>query len=81
MSGNGRYVVFTSEADNLVPDTNGSADVFRADLQTGALVRISTPQSAADSWDIAVSADGLTTAFVGIVEDVREVYVNTVAQP
>ena len=36
VSADGRYVVFTSTADNLVAgDTNGEPDVFRKDLQTG----------------------------------------------
>jgi hypothetical protein len=43
ISGDGRYVVFTSGANNLVPnDTNNTADVFRRDMQTGAIVRAST---------------------------------------
>ena len=34
LSAGGRYVVFTSEASNLVAgDTNGVADVFRRDLK------------------------------------------------
>ena len=42
VSGNGRYVAFTSAATNLVPgDTNGSWDVFVKDRQTGATVRVS----------------------------------------
>ncbi|MEQ9500849.1 MAG: hypothetical protein RIT81_28520 [Deltaproteobacteria bacterium] len=42
ISGNGRYVVFRSVANNLVAgDTNVVEDVFRYDLMTGALVRVS----------------------------------------
>jgi Tol biopolymer transport system component len=38
----GRYVAFTSDASNLVAnDTNGIADVFRRDLQTGTTVLVS----------------------------------------
>ena len=41
ISGNGRYVLFYSEASNLVPgDTNGSADVFLRDRKTGRTRRI-----------------------------------------
>jgi len=37
LSADGRYVAFTSEASNLVAgDTNGAADVFVHDRQTGA---------------------------------------------
>lgn len=45
ISGDGRFVTFTSSASNLVPnDTNGSSDVFVRDLETGTteLVSIST---------------------------------------
>ena len=46
ISANGRYVVFVSNATNLVPmaDTNGFADVFVRDLQTGvtSLVSVSS---------------------------------------
>ena len=43
ISADGRYVVFESVASNLVAgDTNGARDVFRKDLQTGELVRVST---------------------------------------
>jgi hypothetical protein len=37
----GRYVFFTSDASNLVPnDTNGATDVFRHDTRTGATERV-----------------------------------------
>ncbi|MBD0672663.1 PD40 domain-containing protein [Streptomyces sp. CBMA156] len=42
MTGDGRWVYFHSEADNLVPgDTNGVRDVFRRDLWTGRIERVS----------------------------------------
>jgi Tol biopolymer transport system component len=42
ISGNGRYVAFTSSADNLVPgDTNGKQDVFLRDLFTGTTTLVS----------------------------------------
>ena len=42
ISADGRYVVFDSHADNLVPgDTNGMDDVFLHDMQTGITARIS----------------------------------------
>lgn len=42
ISGDGRYVAFTSLASNLVADdTNGVADVFVHDMQTGTTVRAS----------------------------------------
>jgi Tol biopolymer transport system component len=42
ISGNGRYVVFTSGADNLVArDTNRTSDVFVRDLQAGTTTLLS----------------------------------------
>jgi len=42
ISGDGRFVVFTSYASNLVAgDTNGVADVFVKDLHTGAIALVS----------------------------------------
>ncbi|MCB1061470.1 MAG: PD40 domain-containing protein [Verrucomicrobiae bacterium] len=39
----GRYVLFSSTASNLVPDdTNGEVDLFLKDLQTGAISRVNT---------------------------------------
>ena len=69
ISADGRYVVFESYASNLVPgDTNGSEDVFRKDLQTGHIVRISTSASGDQgnqgSSDPSLSADGRYAAFV-----------------
>lgn len=42
ISGNGQYVIFESRASNLVPnDTNGAVDVFRKNIATGAIQRVS----------------------------------------
>ena len=42
LSDDGRYVAFSSSATNLVSgDTNGNADVFVHDLQTGTTTRVS----------------------------------------
>lgn len=42
VSGNGRYITFTSNASNLVPaDSNGQSDIFRYDRDTGQFERIS----------------------------------------
>jgi flagellin-like hook-associated protein FlgL len=50
MSPDGRFVAFSSNATNLVPgDTNGQADIFLKDLQTGAVSRISTDASGAQA--------------------------------
>jgi Tol biopolymer transport system component len=68
LSEDGRYVAFTSEADNLVSgDTNGRADVFLRDRATGTTIRASVAfggaQGDAESFDPALSADGRYVAF------------------
>lgn len=70
LSGNGRYAVFVSTATNLVAnDANGAkADVFRKDLQTGAVEVVSlTPagQQGDESvpGDPSISYDGTRVAF------------------
>jgi Tol biopolymer transport system component len=73
----GRFVVFSSAADNLVAgDTNGSADVFIHDRLTGTTERVSVDSSGAqghgDSGDYtpsAVSADGNVVAFESAAAD------------
>ena len=62
-SGDGRYVVFSSLADNLVPgDTNGFMDVFVLDRTTGNVERVSVGtggvQSNGPSDYADISADG-----------------------
>jgi Tol biopolymer transport system component len=68
LSADGRYVVFISSATNLVEgDTNGAADVFRHDRQTGVTVRVSVDsneiQANDDSHHPTVSSDGRYVAF------------------
>ncbi|MBP2227849.1 Tol biopolymer transport system component/Ca2+-binding RTX toxin-like protein [Azospirillum agricola] len=68
LSQDGRYVVFTSSASNLVAgDTNGQSDVFVKDMQTGAIVRASTASDGTQGNDRStlgsVSADGRFVAF------------------
>ena len=46
LSRNGRYLVFASEATNLLGpglDTNNARDTFRYDVQTGAIIRVNVP--------------------------------------
>ncbi|MBL8398610.1 MAG: PD40 domain-containing protein, partial [Candidatus Accumulibacter sp.] len=62
-STDGRYVLFTSEASNLVAgDSNGVTDVFVKDLQSGAIQRVSTDALGGEangySYSIQFSADG-----------------------
>ena len=68
ISPNGRYVVFESEATNLVAgDTNGQEDVFVRDLVGGTTTRVSVRSDAtqgnAGSYDGSISADGRYVAF------------------
>ncbi|MBI4571356.1 MAG: PD40 domain-containing protein [Chloroflexi bacterium] len=68
ISGDGRYVVFSSDATNLVPaDVNDSDDIFVHDRQTGATERISVAINGgdgdADSITPAISADGRYVVF------------------
>jgi Tol biopolymer transport system component len=68
LSGDGRFVVFTSEASNLVPgDTNASSDVFIHDRQDGTTTRISVASGGSEAWgdsrSPAVNADGTLVVF------------------
>lgn len=68
VSDDGRYVAFSSEADNLVEsDVNNKWDVFVRDRETGTttLVSISSSgeQGDVDSYDPNISADGRYVSF------------------
>ncbi len=68
ISGNGRFVAFSSFATNLVrKDRNESADVFLRDLRKRKTTRISVgPKSAqanGDSYQPSISASGKSVAF------------------
>lgn len=63
VSADGRFVAFRSAAANLVAgDTNGLADIFVKDLQTGAIARVSAPAggqaNGAAGGGVAISAGG-----------------------
>ncbi len=70
VSGNGQFVAFASDATNLVTgDTNGTTDVFVADLATSpptvTLVSVATggTQSNGSSFNPSISYDGRYIAF------------------
>lgn len=68
ISADGRYVAFQSYAKNLVPgDTNGRADVFVHDRETGKTVRVSVASDGAEgnegSLAPTISADGRYVVF------------------
>ena len=74
ISADGRYVAFTSDAQNLVTDdTNDSLDVFVRDLATGRtkLVSRGTDGTPArdHSYDASISADGGHVAFTSQADD------------
>ncbi len=68
LSGNGRFVAFESESNDLVPgDTNGVVDVFVKDRMTGAITRLSVSTDGAEgnspAVNAAISRDGRFVAF------------------
>ncbi|UCG88703.1 MAG: PKD domain-containing protein, partial [Gemmatimonadota bacterium] len=68
ISGNGRYVAFSSLASNLAAlDDNAAFDVFVHDRQTGQTERVSVAtdgtQGDENSWNPAISSDGRYVAF------------------
>ncbi|MCB9112600.1 MAG: PD40 domain-containing protein [Anaerolineales bacterium] len=63
ISGDGRFVVFDSEADNLVPnDTNGAGDIFVRDMQLGTTTGV-TVSGNAGGFDGSISLDGRFVVF------------------
>ena len=70
LSGDGRWVVFESNATNLVAgaDVNGSgSDIFLADLETTTLTRVgvdSAGRQFARAFSARISADGRLVVFV-----------------
>jgi tricorn protease-like protein len=68
ISGDGRFVAFSSYASNLVPgDTNATSDVFVHDRRTGQTTRVSVDsdgvQGNAQSGTPSISTDGRFVAF------------------
>lgn len=68
ISANGRYVSFTSTANNLVSGDAGNTDIFVKDLQTGELKRVSTSSNSTaannNSSLSMISSDGNYVAFL-----------------
>ncbi|WP_112663209.1 PD40 domain-containing protein [Microvirga flavescens] len=68
ISADNRYVVFASDASDLVVnDTNESIDIFRKDMVTGDIIRVSTSSTGGQaddgSFGSAVSGDGRYVTF------------------
>lgn len=69
ISADGRFVIFESDATNLISgDTNDRTDIYRKDMLTGAIERVSTAsdgsQANDDSYNATVSDDGRFVLFV-----------------
>ncbi len=69
ISANGRFVAFSSDADNLVAgDANDASDVFVHDLQTGTTIRAGLADDGSEppggSVDPSISSDGSRVAFI-----------------
>ena len=70
LSGDGRFVVFASDASNLVAgDTNGSTDVFVRDLAGAVTTRVSL---AAEDGLERTGASGDLSGFMGRQFDVSD---------
>lgn len=74
VSNDGRHVAFVSTASNLVVgDTNGKTDVFRKDLTTGAVVRVSVGAGATQGNSGANSGrirfDGMAVVFSSLASN------------
>ncbi len=80
VSADGRFVVFSSGDDSLVPDDDNSAtNVFRLDRNTGEVTQVNRatdggqPSALSESTSPSVSADGQTVEFTstatGLVAD------------
>lgn len=68
LSGNGRFVVYRSEANNLVPnDNNGMADIFVHDLQAQSTERVNLGlggrETNGKTYEATISDDGRYVAF------------------
>jgi Tol biopolymer transport system component len=75
ISSDGRYVVFTSDADNLVAnDTNDAGDVFVRDRVARTTRRVSlsatSAQVSGESFDASISDDGRYVAFTSDARNV-----------
>ncbi len=65
VSGDGRYVIFTSAATNLLPnDTNGVPDVFLLDRTSGSLTLVSRGTDGASNGDSFVPVFSDDSSFI-----------------
>jgi Tol biopolymer transport system component len=74
ISSNSQYLVFASEADNLVPnDTNACRDIFARNLTAGTTLLVSVATNGASGEDLSsqptLSPDGRYVAFASKADD------------
>ena len=74
ISGDGLFVVFQSDATNLVAgDSNGETDIFVYDLTAGSLERVSLTNGGAQGNDVSlnasISSDGRYVAFESLASN------------
>ena len=73
ISSDGRYVAFESNSTDLLPAPTANTQIFRKDLQTGAIVLCSSnaagTQGNAGSTNASITADGRYVAFESIATD------------
>ncbi len=84
ISADGRYVVFESEASNLVAnDDNGLPDVFLKDVRSGAIFRLGTSADVLEtdgaSLQPTLSADGRVLAFTSLAANLGPTDANDLA--
>lgn len=77
VSADGRYVVFTSFASNLVEDdTNRVSDIFLKDIQTGKLTRISTGKdgksSNGRSYDALITHNATAVLYISEASNIAD---------
>jgi Tol biopolymer transport system component len=83
ISTNGQYVLFESQANDLVPnDTNGVVDVFLRDMESARTLLVSQNTNgtvgAGKSWQSAMTSDGRFVAFASDAADLVPDDTNTI---
>ncbi|OAM53243.1 hypothetical protein A7981_07565 [Methylovorus sp. MM2] len=85
ISGNGRYVVFQSSAEDFIDlDKSINSAIYRKDLITGDIKLVTEGKSGADALggtDASISADGRFVLFKSGFGTTHDYSINTVASP
>lgn len=71
VSDDGRYVAFTSYADDVVPGDPGNLEVhtYLRDVVAGTTVAVSGPEDHSAGYDASISGDGRFVAFISVDPD------------